>query len=75
MKSSDLSIGNDGVRAGVIRIIATNLDLRILPDVTIITPTNYFNFTPLLASCAVGTLEFRAAVEPVNSIIRIPFLH
>ncbi|TCD60369.1 hypothetical protein EIP91_010260 [Steccherinum ochraceum] len=27
---------------------------------------NYFNFTPLLASCAVGTLEFRAAVEPVR---------
>jgi hypothetical protein len=35
-------------------------------DVTIISPTNTFNFTPLLASCAVGTLEFRCAVEPVS---------
>ncbi|KAJ3477470.1 hypothetical protein NLI96_g10440 [Meripilus lineatus] len=35
-------------------------------DVTMISPSNYFNFTPLLASCAVGTLEFRAAVEPVR---------
>ncbi|KAF8452645.1 NDE1, mitochondrial external NADH dehydrogenase [Boletus edulis BED1] len=35
-------------------------------NVTIISPTNAFNFTPLLASCAVGTLEFRCAVEPVR---------
>ncbi|KAG8216138.1 NDE1, mitochondrial external NADH dehydrogenase [Butyriboletus roseoflavus] len=35
-------------------------------DVTIISPTNTFNFTPLLASCAVGTLEFRCAIEPVR---------
>ncbi|THH31846.1 hypothetical protein EUX98_g2351 [Antrodiella citrinella] len=34
--------------------------------VTVLSPNNYFNFTPLLASCAVGTLEFRAAVEPVR---------
>ncbi|TFK36642.1 pyridine nucleotide-disulfide oxidoreductase-domain-containing protein [Crucibulum laeve] len=35
-------------------------------DVTIISPNTYFNFTPLLASCAVGTLEFRCAIEPVR---------
>ncbi|KAJ7628655.1 hypothetical protein FB45DRAFT_42111 [Roridomyces roridus] len=35
-------------------------------DVTVVSPTNYFNFTPLLASCAVGTLEFRCAIEPVR---------
>ncbi|KAJ7120957.1 FAD/NAD-P-binding domain-containing protein [Mycena epipterygia] len=35
-------------------------------DVTIVSPNNYFNFTPLLASCAVGTLEFRCAIEPVR---------
>ncbi|KAH9848660.1 pyridine nucleotide-disulfide oxidoreductase-domain-containing protein [Lenzites betulinus] len=35
-------------------------------NVIIVSPSNYFNFTPLLASCAVGTLEFRAAVEPVR---------
>lgn len=38
-------------------------------DVTVISPNTYFNFTPLLASTAVGTLEFRTAIEPV-SIVR-----
>ncbi|KAK0219768.1 pyridine nucleotide-disulfide oxidoreductase-domain-containing protein [Armillaria nabsnona] len=35
-------------------------------NVTIISPNTYFNFTPLLASAAVGTLEFRCTVEPVR---------
>jgi len=34
--------------------------------VTVLSPNTYFNFTPLLASTAVGTLEFRCAVEPVR---------
>ncbi|KAL1917689.1 uncharacterized protein VTP21DRAFT_3523 [Calcarisporiella thermophila] len=38
-----------------------------LYDVTIISPRNYFVFTPLLASTSVGTLEFRSIVEPVKS--------
>lgn len=37
-----------------------------LPDVTVLSPNTYFNFTPLLASTAVGTLEFRCAIEPVS---------
>ena len=40
--------------------------IRPAEDVTILSPTNAFNFTPLLASCAVGTLEFRCAVEPAS---------
>ncbi|TFK29454.1 FAD/NAD(P)-binding domain-containing protein [Coprinopsis marcescibilis] len=35
-------------------------------DVVVISPNTYFNFTPLLAGCAVGTLEFRCAIEPVR---------
>ncbi|PFH53467.1 hypothetical protein AMATHDRAFT_54546 [Amanita thiersii Skay4041] len=35
-------------------------------DVTVVSPITYFNFTPLLASTAVGTLEFRCAIEPVR---------
>ncbi|KAM0750986.1 FAD/NAD(P)-binding domain-containing protein [Meredithblackwellia eburnea MCA 4105] len=35
-------------------------------DVSIISPNSYFAFTPLLASTAVGTLEFRCALEPVR---------
>jgi NADH dehydrogenase FAD-containing subunit len=32
-----------------------------------VSPRSYFAFTPLLASTAVGTLEFRTALEPVRS--------
>ncbi|KAF8912673.1 FAD/NAD-P-binding domain-containing protein [Mucidula mucida] len=35
-------------------------------NVTVISPNTYFNFTPLLAGAAVGTLEFRCTVEPVR---------
>ncbi|KAF8964751.1 pyridine nucleotide-disulfide oxidoreductase-domain-containing protein [Flammula alnicola] len=35
-------------------------------NVTVVSPNTYFNFTPLLASTAVGTLEFRCAIEPVR---------
>ena len=40
-----------------------------MPDVTILSPNTYFNFTPLLASTAVGTLEFRCAIEPVSDVV------
>ena len=30
-------------------------------------PRSYFVFTPLLASCSVGTLEYRTALEPIRS--------
>ncbi|KAL8742394.1 MAG: hypothetical protein Q9190_005107 [Brigantiaea leucoxantha] len=33
----------------------------------VISPRSYFVFTPLLTSTAVGTLEFRTAMEPVRS--------
>ena len=33
-------------------------------EVVVVSPRNYFVFTPLLASTAVGTLEFRCIVEP-----------
>lgn len=45
--------------------VTFNADSYLL-DVTIVSANSYFNFTPLLASCAVGTLEFRCAVEPVS---------
>lgn len=34
----------------------------------VISPRSHFVFTPLLASTAVGTLEFRAAIEPVRRL-------
>lgn len=37
--------------------------------VTVVSPTNYFLFTPMLPSATVGTLEFRSLVEPVRRIV------
>lgn len=36
--------------------------------VTIVSPSNYFLFTPMLPSATVGTLELRSLVEPVRRI-------
>lgn len=38
--------------------------------VTVISPTNYFLFTPMLPSATVGTLELRSLVEPIRRILR-----
>ncbi|KDE06866.1 NADH dehydrogenase [Microbotryum lychnidis-dioicae p1A1 Lamole] len=35
-------------------------------DVVMVSPNTYFAMTPLLASTAVGTIEFRCALEPVR---------
>lgn len=37
--------------------------------VTVVSPTNYFLFTPMLPSATVGTLGLRALVEPIRRII------
>ncbi|KAF9915481.1 hypothetical protein BX616_006070 [Lobosporangium transversale] len=37
--------------------------------VTVISPTNYFLFTPLLPSATVGTLELRSLIEPVRRLL------
>ncbi|KAK7748933.1 hypothetical protein SLS53_000958 [Cytospora paraplurivora] len=37
--------------------------------VTIISPTNYFLFTPMLPSATVGTLEMKSLVEPIRRIV------
>ena len=41
-----------------------------LYNVTVISPRNYFLFTPLLPSCTTGTVEHRSIMEPIRSIIR-----
>eukprot|EP01059_Diplonema_ambulator_P014385 TRINITY_DN25272_c0_g1_i1.p1 TRINITY_DN25272_c0_g1~~TRINITY_DN25272_c0_g1_i1.p1 ORF type:complete len:432 (+),score=79.53 TRINITY_DN25272_c0_g1_i1:58-1353(+) len=41
--------------------------------VVCVSPANHFLFTPLLPSCAVGTLEFRAIQEPVRTIKNIEY--
>lgn len=37
--------------------------------ITVVSPTNYFLFTPMLPSATVGTLGLRSLVEPVRRII------
>lgn len=39
-------------------------------DVQVLSPRNYFAFTPLLPSVTCGTVEARSVVEPVRRIIR-----
>ncbi|PIA34374.1 hypothetical protein AQUCO_03800171v1 [Aquilegia coerulea] len=39
-------------------------------DVKVISPRNYFAFTPLLPSVTVGTVEARSIVEPIRNIIK-----
>lgn len=35
-------------------------------DITVVSPRNYFLFTPLLPSTTVGTIEFRSIIEPIR---------
>jgi NADH:ubiquinone reductase (H+-translocating) len=37
--------------------------------VTLVSPSNYFLFTPMLPSATVGTLELRSLIEPIRSIV------
>lgn len=39
-------------------------------DVQVLSPRNYFAFTPLLPSVTCGTVEARSVVEPIRRIIR-----
>ncbi|RKF80077.1 External alternative NADH-ubiquinone oxidoreductase, mitochondrial [Golovinomyces cichoracearum] len=39
-------------------------------NVIIISPRNYFLFTPLLPSCTTGTIEHRSIMEPIRSVMR-----
>ncbi len=38
--------------------------------ITVVSPVNYFLFTPMLPSATVGTLELRSLAEPVRSIVQ-----
>ncbi|KAG5304729.1 mitochondrial NADH dehydrogenase [Histoplasma capsulatum G186AR] len=38
--------------------------------VTVVSPVNYFLFTPMLPSATVGTIGLRSLVEPVRSIVQ-----
>eukprot|EP01036_Dinobryon_divergens_P056647 gene56647-75642_t len=37
-------------------------------DIVVVSPRNYFLFTPMLAASAVGTVEFRSITEPIRNV-------
>ncbi len=39
-------------------------------NVIVVSPRNYFLFTPLLPSCTVGTIEHRSIMEPIRNVLR-----
>lgn len=39
-------------------------------EIQVISPRNYFAFTPLLPSVTCGTVEARSIVEPIRNIVR-----
>lgn len=39
-------------------------------NVVVVSPRNYFLFTPLLPSCTTGTVEHRSIMEPIRNILR-----
>lgn len=46
-----------------------NLDTSLY-DVKVVSPRNYFAFTPLLPSVTCGTVEPRSIVEPIRNIMK-----
>ncbi|KAJ2299396.1 NADH:ubiquinone oxidoreductase, partial [Coemansia sp. RSA 353] len=49
--------------------VLKNLDTENY-NVVIVSPRNYFLFTPLLPSCTVGTIENRSIMEPIRQLMR-----
>lgn len=39
-------------------------------NVVVVSPRNYFLFTPLLPSCTTGFVEHRSIMEPIRNILR-----
>ncbi len=37
-------------------------------DVTVVSPRNYFVFTPMLAGASVGTVDFKSITEPIREV-------
>ncbi|XP_010904945.1 external alternative NAD(P)H-ubiquinone oxidoreductase B3, mitochondrial [Elaeis guineensis] len=46
-----------------------NLDTSLY-DVQVVSPRNYFAFTPLLPSVTCGTVESRSIIEPIRNIVK-----
>lgn len=67
-KKKVVILGTGWASASFLRNIDTSLY-----DVHVVSPRNYFTFTPLLPSVTCGTVEARSIVEPVRNIVRKVF--
>ncbi|KAL6845265.1 hypothetical protein ACP4OV_024760 [Aristida adscensionis] len=64
-KKKVVILGTGWAGASFLRNIDTSLY-----DVHVVSPRNYFTFTPLLPSVTCGTVEARSIVEPIRNIVR-----
>jgi hypothetical protein len=60
-------LGTGWGAAALLKGIDTNLY-----DVTVISPRNFFLFTPMLAGASVGSVEYRSITEPIREV-RVTF--
>lgn len=56
-------LGTGWGAAAFLKDVDTNLY-----DVTVVSPRNFFLFTPMLAGASVGTVEFRSITEPIREV-------
>jgi NADH:ubiquinone reductase (non-electrogenic) len=57
-----LILGSGWVGHSLVKVIDTDSF-----DVVLVSPRNFFMFTPMLPSTAVGTVEFRSLLEPIRT--------
>eukprot|EP00775_Hariotina_reticulata_P009271 gene9271-9436_t len=55
--------------ASMSMIKALTKEVREKYDVIVVSPRNYFLYTPLLPAVAVGTMEERSIIEPVRNLV------
>lgn len=64
-KKTIVILGSGWASTSLLKSIDTELY-----NVVVVSPRNYFLFTPLLPSCTVGTIDIRSLVEPIRFITR-----
>lgn len=65
VKERIVVLGTGWGAASLIKDIDTDLY-----DVTVISPRNYFLFTPMLAGASVGTVDYRSITQPIRELNR-----
>lgn len=68
-----LVLGSGWAGFELVRRVRKSMTKKCL-EITMVSPRNYFVFTPLLASTTVGTLEYRAIVESIRTIPDVHFV-